>query len=143
MLLSLSRDLNLVQKKIPAAENPHSASTEIGGIVSSQLLSTVCRFLPWVPELMNSAISALMAAMSFFPALYSAAALLVDGVGDGSILDCRMTAAIFSFNVCSTTSGTSGTATAFTISISDLKSTTIAGLFANKRIIKLFIYFNN
>jgi len=49
-----------------------------------------------VPELLNSAISAVMAAMSFFPALYSAAALLVDGVGDGSIVDCRLTAAILS-----------------------------------------------
>lgn len=84
ILLSLSRDLNLVQK-IPAAENARSASTEVGGIVSSQLY-TVCRHLPRVPELLNSAISALMAAISFFPALYSAAALLVDGVGDGSIV---------------------------------------------------------
>jgi len=36
ILLSLSRDLNLV-KKIPAAENARSASTEVEGIVSSQL----------------------------------------------------------------------------------------------------------
>jgi hypothetical protein len=35
-----------------------------------------------VPELLNNAISALMAAISFFPALNSAAALLVDEVGD-------------------------------------------------------------
>jgi hypothetical protein len=31
MVLSLSRDLNFVQK-IPAAENARSASTEVGGI---------------------------------------------------------------------------------------------------------------
>jgi len=111
--LSLSRDLNLVQK-IPAAEKARSASTEVGGMVSNQLYA-VCRHLPRVPELLNSAISALMAAISFFPALNSAAALLVDGVGDGSIVDCRMTASIFSFNVCSATSGTSGAATACTI----------------------------
>ena len=112
ILLSLSRDFNLVQK-IPAAENARSASTEVGGIVSSQLY-TVCRHLPRVPELLNIAISALMAAISFFSALFAAAALLVDGVG--SIVDCRMTAAIFSFNVCSATSGTSaGTATACAI----------------------------
>jgi len=77
ILLSLSRDLNLVQN-IPAAENARSASTEVGGIVSRQLY-TVCRYLPRVPELQNSAISALMAAISFFPALCSAAALLLDG----------------------------------------------------------------
>ena len=83
-----------------------------------------------------------MAAISFFQALCSAAALLVDGVGlgDGSIVDCRMTAAIFSFKfivLCSATSVTSGTATAFAISMSDLKSTTMAGLSANKLIIKI------
>jgi len=44
ILLSLSRDLNLVQK-IPAAENACSASTEVGGIVSSQLY-TVCMQAP-------------------------------------------------------------------------------------------------
>jgi len=85
ILLSLSRDhgvsllhdcdLNLVQK-IPAAENARSASIEVGGIVSSQL-HMVCRHFPRVPELLNSAISALMAVISFFPAR-SAAALLVD-----------------------------------------------------------------
>jgi len=77
ILLSLSHDLHLVQK-IPAAENVRSASTEVGGIVSSQLY-TVCRHLPRVIELLNFAISALMAAISFFPAQCSAAALLVDG----------------------------------------------------------------
>jgi len=106
-------------QKIPAAKNARSTSTEVGGIVSSQLY-TVCRHLPRVPELLSGAILALMATMSFFPALYSAAALLVDEFGDGSIVDCRVTAAIFSFNVCSATSGTSGTATSFPISISDL-----------------------
>jgi hypothetical protein len=43
IVLSLSRDLNFVQK-IPAAENARSASTEVGGIVSSQLY-TVCRHI--------------------------------------------------------------------------------------------------
>jgi len=59
-------------QKIPATENARSASTEVGGIVSSQL------HLPRMPEQLNSAISALMAAISFFSALCSAAALLVD-----------------------------------------------------------------
>jgi len=51
-VMSLSRDLNLVQKK-PTAENAHSASTEVGRIVSSQLY-TVYRHLPrssaWAAE---------------------------------------------------------------------------------------------
>jgi len=77
MLLSLSRDLNLVQKiGLPAEENARSASTKSTGVLSAQ---------PTVPELQNSAISALMAAISFFPALCSAAALLVDGRGAGKL----------------------------------------------------------